>query len=104
LWWNGGSVKSFWNTNSKVSRAMENQFILNVSHMTMQDLEKILAFRAKLTKLALSLIMIMAHVYKGKIFHNDISPSIILLHFPPNHVNREKLVRERGAGSRDFIS
>jgi hypothetical protein len=88
LWWNGRSVKSFWNINSKVSKAIEYQYILKKSHMTMQDIEKILAFRSKCAKLALSLIMTMACVYKSKIFYNDIPPFNILLHFPPDHIDR----------------
>jgi serine/threonine protein kinase len=40
------------------------------------------------TKLALSLIMTMARVHKNKILHNDISPSNILFHFPPDHIDR----------------
>jgi serine/threonine protein kinase len=35
----------------------------------------------------MSLMMIIDHYHKGKVIHNDISPSNILLHFPPNHVN-----------------
>ena len=54
----------------------------------MQELEMILAYRTKCAKLALSLIMTMAHVYKSKILYNDIPPFNILLHFPPNHVDR----------------
>jgi serine/threonine protein kinase len=88
LWWNGRSVKSFWNINSKVSKAIEYQYILKKSHMTMQDIEKILAFRSKCAKLALSLIMTMTRVHKSKILHNDISPSNILLHFPLDHIDR----------------
>jgi serine/threonine protein kinase len=30
----------------------------------------------------------MACIHKSKILHNDISPSNILLHFPPDHINR----------------
>jgi serine/threonine protein kinase len=56
--------------------------------MTMPEFEKILDFRSKNTKLTLSLIMIMDLVHKGNILHNDISLSNILLHFPPNHIDR----------------
>jgi serine/threonine protein kinase len=48
----------------------------------------ILAYRTKVAKLAMSLIMTMSCVHKSKILHNDISPSNILLHFPPDHVDR----------------
>jgi serine/threonine protein kinase len=46
------------------------------------------AYRTKAAKLAMSLIITMARVHKSKILHNDISPSNILLHFPPDHVDR----------------
>jgi serine/threonine protein kinase len=36
----------------------------------------------------LSLILIMDCVHKGKIIHNDISPSNILLRFLPDHIDR----------------
>jgi serine/threonine protein kinase len=36
----------------------------------------------------MSLIMTMAYVHKSKILHNNISSSNILLHFPPDHVDR----------------
>jgi serine/threonine protein kinase len=49
----------------------------------------ILAYRTKSAKLAMSLIMTMARVYKNKILHNDISLSNILLHFPPDHDDRD---------------
>jgi hypothetical protein len=88
LQWNGGFVKKFWGTNSRVLEAIENQYIFMESHMTILELEKILAFRSKRTKLALSLIIIMDHVHKGKVLHNDSSLSNILLHFPPNYVDR----------------
>jgi hypothetical protein len=49
LWWNGGSVRSFWRTNSLVKPSEEYEYITR---------------------------------------YPDISPSNILLHFPPDHVNR----------------
>jgi hypothetical protein len=58
LWWNGESMEKFWKTNSRVSEAMENQYILIKIHMTILELEKILAFRSKCAKLALSLIIL----------------------------------------------
>jgi serine/threonine protein kinase len=54
----------------------------------MQELEMIKAYCTKAAKLAMSLIITMACVHKSKILHNDISPSNILLHFLPNHVDR----------------
>jgi serine/threonine protein kinase len=53
----------------------------------MDMLEKIKAFHTKRAKLAMSLIMTMALVHKKKILHNDMSPSNILLYFPPDHVD-----------------
>jgi hypothetical protein len=88
LWWNGGSFKSFLRINSKVSPAEDYEYIFNHPDHTMQELEMIKAYRMKAAKLAMSLIITMAHVYKSKILHNDISPSNILLHFLPDHVDR----------------
>jgi hypothetical protein len=56
--------------------------------MTMPKLEKILAFHLKRAKLALSLVMIIGHVHKDKIVHNNIFLFNVLLHFPPDHVDR----------------
>ena len=69
-------MRNFGKINSKVSSALENQYILHHPN------------RTKGAKLAISLIMTMTRVYKSKILYNDISPSNILLHFPPNHVDR----------------
>jgi serine/threonine protein kinase len=63
---------------------MENQYILYHTNHTMQDLEKIHPYCTKHAKLALSL----ARDHNSKILHNNIFPSNILLHFPPDHVNR----------------
>jgi serine/threonine protein kinase len=88
LWWNGGSFRSFIRINSKSSLAEDYENILNHPAHTMQELEMIKAYRTKAAKLAMSLIITMACVHKSKILHNDISPSNILLHFPPDHVDR----------------
>jgi serine/threonine protein kinase len=88
LWWNGGSFRSFWRINSKVSPALDYEGILNHPDHTMQELEMIKAYRTKVAKLAMSLIITMARVHKSKILYNDISPSNILLHFPLDHVDR----------------
>lgn len=69
-----------------MSEAIKNQYIFIESHMTILELEKILAFCSKYAKLALSLTIIMDCVHKGKILHYNIFLSNILLHFPPNHV------------------
>ena len=88
LWWNGESMEKFWKTNSRISEAMENQYVLIESHMTMLELEKILAFLSKCAKLTLSLIMIMDRVHKDKIIHNDIFLSKVLFYFPPDYIYR----------------
>jgi serine/threonine protein kinase len=88
LWWNGGSFRSFMRINYKVSLAEDYENILNHPAHTMQELEMIKAYRTKAAKLAMSLIITMARVHKRKILYNDISPSNILLHFPPDHVDR----------------
>jgi hypothetical protein len=77
-------MKKFLETKSRVSKAIKNQYILKKSHMTMQDLVKILAFHFQHAKLALSLIMIMERIHKGKILFIAISLSIIFPHFPSN--------------------
>jgi hypothetical protein len=64
-------MKEFWKTNSLVSNAIENQYILLESHMIMPEVEKILTFHLKRAKPTLSLIMIMVHVHKSKIIYND---------------------------------
>ena len=46
------------------------------------------AYCTKAAKLAISLIITMAHVQKSKILHNDIFPSNILFHFLPDHIDR----------------
>jgi hypothetical protein len=82
LWWNGGSFKSFLRINSKVSPAEDYEYIFNHPDHTMQELEMIKAYRMKAAKLAMSLIITMAHV------HNNISLSNILFHFSLDHVDR----------------
>jgi serine/threonine protein kinase len=71
-----------WRINSKV------EDILNHPNHTIQELEMIKAYRMMATKLAMSLIITMARIHKSKILHNDISTLNILLHFPPDHVDR----------------
>jgi serine/threonine protein kinase len=88
LWWNGGSIRSFWRTNSLVKPSEEHEYITRHPDHPMDVLEKIKAFHTKCAKLAISLIMTMARVHKKKILYNDISPSNILLHFPPDHIDK----------------
>jgi serine/threonine protein kinase len=74
--------------NSKVSMDEDYENILSHPAHTMQELEMIKAYHTKAAKLAMSLIITMARVHKNKILYNDISPSNILLHFLPDHVDR----------------
>lgn len=52
----------------------------------MEESERIVAFRKNRAMLAWALIYVMDLVHKAKIIHNDLSPSNILLHFPPHQV------------------
>jgi hypothetical protein len=49
--------EKIWGTNSRVSEAIENQYIHIESHVTMPKLEKILAFSSNRAKLTLSLAL-----------------------------------------------
>jgi serine/threonine protein kinase len=85
LWWNGGSLKSFWtNYNSKVSEATsyENYHLVNTGLLP-DDVDKVKAYRKNQVKLVLSLLTIMEKCHAKNILHNDLSPSNIMLHFPP---------------------
>jgi hypothetical protein len=84
LWWNGGSLKSFWiNYNSKVSEATsyEDYHLVNASLLPV-DVDKVKAYRKNRVKLVLSLLTIMDKCHVGNILHNNLSPSNIKLHFP----------------------
>jgi hypothetical protein len=85
LWWNGGSLKSFWtNYNSKVSEATsyEDYHLVNAGLLS-DDVDKVKAYRKNRVKLVLSLLTIMGKCHAENILHNDLSPSNIMLHFPP---------------------
>lgn len=53
----------------------------------MDEKQKIVAFRKNRAMLAWGLIYVMDLVQKAKILHNDLSPSNVLLHFPPENVD-----------------
>jgi hypothetical protein len=85
LWWNGGSLKSFWtNYNSKVSEATsyEDYHLVNAGLLP-DDIDKVKAYRKNRVKLVLSLLTIMGKCHAENILHNNLSPSNIMLHFPP---------------------
>jgi serine/threonine protein kinase len=84
LWWNGGSLKSFWtNYNSKVSEATsyEDYHLVNAGLLP-NNVDKVKAYRKNQVKLVLSLLTIMGKCHAENILHNDLSPSNIMLHFP----------------------
>lgn len=83
LWWNGGSWAHFRNVESKANPAASNNAILSADYISAQDTTQILAFRKNRARLAWALMCTMAQVHKGSVFHNDIAPTNILLHFPP---------------------
>jgi serine/threonine protein kinase len=85
LWWNGGSLKSFWtNYNSKVSEATsyKDYHLVNAGLLPV-NVDKVKAYRKNRVKLVLSLLTIMGKCHAENIIHNDLSPSNIMLHFPP---------------------
>jgi hypothetical protein len=85
LWWNGGSLKSFWtNYNSKVSEATsyEDYHLVNAGLLS-DDVDKVKAYRKNRVKLVLSLLTIMGKCHAENILHNDLSPSNIMLYFLP---------------------
>ena len=49
----------------------------------LDELDKVTLYQRNRTKLALSLLIIVEKCHAHGIQHNDLSPSNILLHFPP---------------------
>jgi serine/threonine protein kinase len=85
LWWNGGSLQSFWtNYNFKVSKATnyEDYHLVNAGLLPV-DVDRMKAYRKNRVKLVLSLLTIMGKCHVQNILLNDLSPSNIMLHFPP---------------------
>jgi hypothetical protein len=86
LWWNGGSLHSFWTKyNYKVSAATsyEDYYLVNVVGLLPDDVDRVKAYRKNGVKLVLSLLTIMDKCHAQNILYNDLSPSNIMLHFPP---------------------
>ena len=84
LWWNGDCLRNFLKLNQKVSYVHTSEQILKTETIPIEDRQKIVAFRKNSAMLAWGLIYVMHMVHKAKIIHNDLTPSNILLHFPPN--------------------
>ena len=86
LWWNGGSLALFLQKlNSKVSGS---DYFGNIKYsggeLLPDELDKVTLYQKIRAKLALSLLIIVEKCHAhGIIQHNDLSPSNILLHFPP---------------------
>ena len=51
--------------------------------LLLDELDKVTLYRRNCAKLALSLLIIVEKCHANGIQHNDLSPSNILLHFPP---------------------
>jgi serine/threonine protein kinase len=85
-WWIGGSLHNFWTKyNSKVSKATsyEDYHLVNAAGLLPDDVDRVKAYRKNRVKLVLSLLIIMDKRHAHNILHNDLSPSNIMLHFPP---------------------
>ena len=85
LWWNGGSLASFLQKlNSKVLEAIPLENIkFSGRELLLDELDKVMLYQRNRAKLALSLLIIVEKCHAHGIQHNDLSPSNILLHFPP---------------------
>ena len=88
LWWNGDCLRNFLKLNSKASEAASYTKVLELKNIPMEECERIVAFRKNRAMLAWALIYVMDLVHKAKIIHNDLTPSNILLHFPPHQVEK----------------
>ena len=86
LWWNGGSLASFWkNMDNKVSEVLEIEDIVKQhdSELSKAQLEWVATYRKNRVALALSLFVIVWKCHNENYMHNDLSPSNVLLHFDP---------------------
>ena len=86
LWWNGDSLRKFLSVNSKALEAITYNNVLELNTLTMEECQRIVAYRKNRAMLAWALIYIMDLVHKAKIIHNDLTPSNVLLYFPPDDV------------------
>lgn len=85
LWWNGGSLRSFWRDfDSKISLTTSYESLLTHGHPELRpdQVEWVVRYRKNRAKLAMSLLVIMDTCHSRQILHNDLSPSNVLLHFP----------------------
>ena len=85
LWWNGGSLALFLQTlNSKVSEAISLENIkFSDGELLPYELDKVTLYQRNRAKSAFSLPIIVEKCHTHGIQHNDLTPSNILLHFPP---------------------
>ena len=88
LWWNGDCLRNFLKLNEKATEATNYKEILKSREMPMEECQRIVAYRKNRGMLAWSLIYVMDIVHKAEILHNDLTPSNILLHFPPHDKNK----------------
>ncbi len=90
LWWNGGSLKTFWEKfDSKVSEGTAHENIkFSNSGLTVAELDMVEAYRRNRAKLALALIEVIGKCHSFDILHNDLSPSNVLLHFPESDATK----------------
>ena len=86
LWWNGDCLCKFLRLNSKASETISYTDVLKTKTLAIEDCRRIVAFRKNRAMLARALIYIMGLVHKAKIIHNNLTPSNVLLHFPPDDV------------------
>ena len=88
LWWNGGLLASFLQSfKSKVSEATPNNCI--GCDLLPEELNKVMLYQRNCAKLALLLLVIVEKCHAHGLYHNHLSPSNILLHFPP--MNKTKI-------------
>jgi hypothetical protein len=96
LWWNGGTIRE-----TIIDEALYNRKSI---HITLQaailidsndDYQNKLntarcveVFRKKRHELAWTFLNTMINVYHCHTLHNDMSPDIIMLHFPPNSADK----------------
>jgi serine/threonine protein kinase len=61
----------------------EDYHLVNVAGLLPDDVDRVKAYQKNRVKLVLSLLTIMDKCHAQNILHNDLSPSNIMLHFPP---------------------
>ena len=85
LWWDGGSLDSFLQEfNSNIPEATPNKCIGQFGgDLLLEDLDKVMLYQRNHSKLALLLLIIVEKCHTHGLHLNNLSPSNILLHFPP---------------------